>query len=264
MKISLKHQLEEKLSEIAQSPYSAYSKGRIAGSNLMTYIMHCRSTFMPGQSNLFTINSKHKPKEITKKNMLRVGSAFKREKYSNERNITGIKLTHSSRDLFTYKNFQPHDDDALLIAIKASYKQVFGNLRPMRSECSPEIERRLRNGDIPIREFIREISKSDFYRHHFVERVSQKRCLELNYMHLLGRPLTEQEELQENLNLINREGFFGHVDFLVDSLEYEEFFGEDIVPFQRFWNSPCGSTTSSFINTASFRKGYASSDNVIY
>ena len=71
-------------------------------------------------------------------------------------------------------------------------------------------------------------------------------------------------ELQESIKLMNEEGFTGHVDFLIDSLEYEEFFGEDIVPFPRFWNSPCGSTTSSFINTAKFRKGYATSDNVIY
>ena len=83
-------------------------------------------------------------------------------------------------------------------------------------------------------------------------------------MHLLGRPLIEPEELQSSIKLIHEQGFAGHVDYLIDSLEYEEFFGEDIVPFQRFWNSPCGSTTSNFINTVSFRKGYASSDNVIH
>ena len=183
---------------------------------------------------------------------------------SNEKNINGIKLTHNYRELFTYKKFEPHSDDSLLIAVRASYKQVFGNLQPMSSEFPPEIERRLRNGDIPIREFIREISKSDFYRHHFVERVSQRKCLELNFMHLLGRPLIEPKELQNNIEFINKKGFERHVDFLLDSLEYEKFFGEDIVPYQRFWNSPCGATTSSFITTASYRKGYASSDNVIY
>ena len=264
MKITLKHELELKLSEMDNSPSIAYGKKRISGSSLMTYIMHCRSKCMPGQENLFTINSKTKPKEITHENMIRMRSAFKRERYSNEKNITGVKLTHNSKDLFTYKRFEPHSDESLLIAINESYKQVFGNLHPMSSECPPEIQRRLRNGDISIREFIRELSKSDFYRHHFVESVSQKRCIELNFMHLLGRPLIEQKELQESIKLINEEGFTGHVDFLIDSLEYEEFFGEDIVPFPRFWNSPCGSTTSSFINTAKFRKGYATSDNVIY
>ncbi len=264
MDLNLKHRLEIKLSEIAQMPYIAYGKQRIAGSRLITYIMHCRSISMPGQINLFTINSKTKPKEITNENMLRMSSAFKKEKYLNYKNVMGVKLTTNSRELFTYQRFQPHCDDSLLVAINAAYKQVFGNLRPMASECSFEIERRLRNGDIPIREFIREISKSDFYRHHFVETVSQKKCIELNFMHLLGRPLIKQKELQDNIRLITEKGFAGHVDSLVDSLEYEEFFGEDIVPFQRFWNSPCGATTSSFINTANFRKGTATSDNVIY
>ena len=81
-------------------------------------------------------------------------------------------------------------------------------------------------------------------------------------MHLLGRPVIQSKEFQKSIELISKEGFYGHIDYLIDSLEYEEFFGEDIVPYQRFWNSPCGSTTSSFINTAHFRKGYASSDNV--
>ncbi len=264
MKINLKHELELKLSEIEGSPYFSYGKKRIAGSNLMTYIMHCRSKCMPGQFNLFSINSKTKPQEITTESMSRVSSSFKREHYSNAREVTGVSFTHDSRDLFTFKRFHPHSDDSLLIVINASYRQVFGNLRPMESELSPDIKRRLRNGDISIREFIREISKSDFYRHHFVERVSQKKCLELNFMHLLGRPLIEQKELQNNIEIITAKGFARHVDFLIDSLEYEKFFGEDIVPYPRFWNSPCGSTTSSFINTANYMKGYASSDNVIY
>jgi len=262
--MNLKHQLELKLSEIEVSPYISYGKKRIAGSKLMTYIMHCRSKCMPGQANLFSINSKTKPKEITNESMLRVNSSFKREKYSNEREVSGVRFTNNSRDLFTYKRFHSHSDDSLLIAINASYKQVFGNLRPMESEFSTEIERRLRNGDIPIREFIRAISKSDFYRHHFVERVSQKKCLEHNFMHILGRPLINQKELQDNIEIINAKGFARHVDFLIDSIEYEEFFGEDIVPYLRFWNSPCGATTSSFITTARYKKGNASSDNVIY
>ena len=45
---------------------------------------------MPGQGNLFTINSKTKPKEITNENMIRMRSAFKRERYSNEKNISKV------------------------------------------------------------------------------------------------------------------------------------------------------------------------------
>ena len=41
-------------------------------------------------------------------------------------------------------------------------------------------------------------------------------------------------------------------------------FGEDTVPYQRCWESPCGYRTSSFNNTAKLTKGFATSDNAIH
>ena len=83
-------------------------------------------------------------------------------------------------------------------------------------------------------------------------------------MHILGRSILDQEELIKSINISIKEGFQGHIDHLIDSLEYKKYFGENIVPFQRCWDSPYGVKTSSFVKTACYRKGYASSDNVIY
>ncbi len=217
---------------------------------------------MPGQAKIFVDNSRFEASNKSYKYTLELRNIYKREKFRKSKKPIGNKFTHNSLDYFTYQKFSPYSDASLEIAIVASYKQIYGNLFAMESERSVDIERRLRNGDIPIREFIRGLSKSSFYRKNFVEKVSQKRSIELNFMHLLGRPLTDHEEIQKNIKLINEEGFEAHVDSLVNSLEYEEFFGEDIVPYERFWNSPCGAMTSSFINTALFKKGFASSDNL--
>ena len=60
--------------------------------------------------------------------------------------------------------FVPNDDDALLVAINALYKNIFGNLSLMHSELPFDIERKLRNGDITVKEFTRRICKSTIYR----------------------------------------------------------------------------------------------------
>ena len=123
--------------------------------------------------------------------MIQLRTIYKREKFINSRNNIGPKFFHNAKDIFTYQRFSPHSDNVLEQAITASYKQLYGNIKPMESERSVDIERRLRNGDIPIREFIRALAKSEFYIKNFVELVNQKRCLELNFMHILGRPLFE-------------------------------------------------------------------------
>ena len=194
--------------------------------------------------------------------MLMARKIYQRASFLSSKKPIGNKYIHNSRDLFTYKVFHPYDDEALELAILASYKQIYGNINPMYSERSIEAERRLRNGDITIREFVRSLSKSGFYRYHFFEKINQKRCIELNFMHFLGRPLIDESEFQENINLMSSKGLRAQVDSLINSIEYEEYFGENVVPFQRCWNSPCGATPASFINTASYRKYFPSSDNV--
>ncbi|WP_269622384.1 phycobilisome rod-core linker polypeptide [Prochlorococcus marinus] len=257
-----KHQFEIKLSDISDRASFSYGKTRASGSKDTSYIMHIRSACMPGQEQLFVNTSKSNSSDAY--SAIQSRSLYKRERYIKQRNSIGLKYTHTANKLFTYKKFSPFSDQSLQIAIIASYKQIFGNIHIMQSQRLIDLERRLRNGDIPIREFIRGLAQSNLYRSNFFEKVSQTRFIELNFMHLLGRPLLNIKELQNNISLIKKIGFQGHIDTLINSLEYEEFFGADTVPYQRCWNSPCGSKTSSFIKTASFRKGFATSDSVIY
>ena len=46
-----------------------------------------------------------------------------------------------------------------------------------------------------IRDFIRSLAKSQFYRTHYYENVNQQRFIELTFKHLLGRPPQSQEEI---------------------------------------------------------------------
>ena len=156
--------------------------------------------------------------------------------------------------------FVPNDDDALLLAINAIYKHIFGNLSLMQSERPIDIERKLRNGDLTVREFTRKICKSTIYRNFYFDGISQYKAIKLRYKHILGRPIKSKGEVTQSSNIINNLGFEEHIDFLIDSNEYNNIFGEDIVPYMRSWNSPTGFKTKSFLESSYLTKAFATSD----
>ncbi|KGG13050.1 MULTISPECIES: phycobilisome rod-core linker polypeptide [Prochlorococcus] len=262
MKHLTKNSFERILSGINTKHPISYGKSRVAGSNQTTYYMHSKSACMPGQPTKFKENlySGLKPNLISLENTFT--RLYKRENYLIEQKPIGKKYITDNIEAFTYQVYTPYDDSSLKIAITACYKQVYGNLYPMDSEKSIDSERRLRNGDICIRDFVRDLAKSSFYKYHYFTKVSQIKCLEMNFKHLLGRPIVDQNELINNIELINSYGFDNHIDSIIDSIEYQELFGEDVVPYERFWDSPIGARTSSFIKTAAYQKGFATSDNL--
>tara|TARA_B100000029_G_scaffold436483_1_gene451116 strand:+ start:177 stop:1142 length:966 start_codon:yes stop_codon:yes gene_type:complete len=248
---------------MSEEPVS-YDKTRISGSTKVSYILHSKGGCMPGQPELFTTNSRSSPNNGDNIYANKITNAFKHERNIESKSPIGVKYPQNNLSNYTYEEYVPNDDEALNLAIKASYRQVFGNFAPMESERPIDAERRLRNGDISIREFIRLIAKSTFYKTHYFENVNQQRSIELSFKHLLGRPPKNQKEVIKSIELVSSEGFEYHIDSLIDSAEYQEVFGQFIVPYQRFWNSPCGSRTSSFINTAKLTKSFATSDNAIH
>jgi len=239
----------------------AYGKSRVSGSKNVSYIMCSKSGVMPGQKNLFTSNHLTKPylgAPVSANTYLR---SFRVNQCNYLKNIQERYYCLKLDDEFTYDEYYPYDDEVYKITILASYRQIYGNLHAMESEKSIDLERRLRNGDITVKEFIRGLSKSVFYKKHYLDKVNQQRALELSYKHILGRPPIDQKEIIQSIEKMNQYGFDYYIDSLIDSKEYDDFFGDYIVPFQRCWNSPNGTKTSSFLNTARLTKGFAISDN---
>jgi phycoerythrin-associated linker protein len=231
-----------------------YNKSRISGSNQTTYNLHVRGASMPGQKDKFTITSNTKPKLNSNLLSNNVMSSYRREKI----NTYKYKIQIKNHNLIN--EFAPNDDNALLVAINALYRNIFGNFYLMQSERPIDIERKLRNGDFSIREFTRRICKSSTYRNLYFDSVSQYKSIKLRYKHILGRPIKSQREVSQSSNILITEGFEAHVDWLIDSEEYNNFFGEDIVPYIRSWSSPIGLKTKSFLETASITKAFATSD----
>ena len=236
-----------------------YNKSRISGSIQTTYNLHNRGAYMPGEKDKFTTKSNSKPKQSSNLKKNKIMSSYRREKFDTY----NYKITNKNNSLINFiqiNEFVPNDDEALLIAIRALYKNIFGNLSLMDSERPSDIERKLRNGDITIKEFTRKVCKSIIYRNLYFDSISQYKSIKLRYKHILGRPIKSQKEMSQSSEILNKLGFGAHIDWLIDSEEYCNAFGEDTVPHIRSWNSPIGFKTKSFLDTSSITKAFASSD----
>jgi len=236
-----------------------YNKSRVSGSQKTTYGLHIRGASMPGEKEKFTATYKTKPKQSETLIHNKFMSSYRRNKIESY-NYKILNKGSAGIKMLQINEFVPNDDDALLVAINALYKNIFGNLSLMQSERPIDIERKLRNGDITVREFTRKICQSSIYRNFYFDRISQYKSMRLRYKHILGRPIKSQIEVTQSSNIINNLGFNAHIDFLIDSDEYNNVFGEDIVPYMRSWNSPTGFQTKSFLETSSITKAFATSD----
>jgi phycocyanin-associated rod linker protein len=144
--------------------------------------------------------------------------------------------------------------------IRAVYRQVLGNDYLMAAERLTSAESLLRDGKMSVREFVRAVAKSELYKSKFLYNNFQTRVIELNYKHLLGRAPYDESEVVYHLDLYENEGFDAEIDSYIDSPEYQENFGENIVPFYRGFQYYSGARTVGFTNLFRLYRGYANSD----
>jgi phycoerythrin-associated linker protein len=123
-------------------------------------------------------------------------------------------------------------DDVQTI-IRAVYKQVLGNPHVMESERLVTAESQLTRGEISVRDFVRAVGKSDFYRNRYFEKCAPYRFVELNFMHFLGRPPASQAEISAHIVRCVAEGYDAEIDSYINSDEYQALFGENVVPYNR-------------------------------
>lgn len=125
------------------------------------------------------------------------------------------------------------DLEDVQVIIRAIYKQVLGNPHVMESERLVTAESQLCDRAITVRDFVRAVAKSDFYRSRYFESCAPYRFVELNFMHILGRAPQDQKEVSEHIVRCVSEGYDAEIDSYVDSDEYQSAFGENVVPYYR-------------------------------
>ncbi len=177
---------------------------------------------------------------------------------------SAIKLGTQAFDETDPVQLWPSDSlETIEVVIRAVYRQVLGNAHVMESERAAvaEAESQLRSYTITVREFIRQIAKSELYRSRFFEPCSRNRFIELNFKHLLGRAPNQYSDIADHSHLLESEGFEAEIDSYLDSDEYYRTFGENTVPYYRGHKSPTGQQVSGFANLLKLLRGAASNDN---
>ncbi len=117
--------------------------------------------------------------------------------------------------------------------IKAVYQQVFSEHETLKFNRQITLETRFKNGSITVRDFVRELAKSERFYNLVVEPNNNYRLVELCLKRLLGRaPYNRDEEIAWSIKIATF-GWNEFVNALVDSEEYTQAFGDNTVPYQR-------------------------------
>ncbi len=188
---------------------------------------------------------------------------FLRQSCANMKIATGPRNHEDCPHRVTVRTYSPHDSESLQLAIQASYRQIYGNAHVMDNERSIELEAQFGNGELTVRNFVRALAKTSFYKSRFFECVSPQRGIELNFKHLLGRPPLSQSEMSAHIALLSSAGHDAVIDSIVDSAEFIEVFGDETVPYSRSFTSAAGVPTSGFAAIAALERGFAISDSAI-
>lgn len=117
--------------------------------------------------------------------------------------------------------------------IRAAYRQVFGRDVYQGQELK-SAENKLENGDIPVREFVRILAKSDTFRNLYWTSLYVVKAVEYIHRRLLGRPTYGRQEINQYFDICAKQGFYALVDAIIDSEEYSAAFGEDTLPYERY------------------------------
>ena len=156
---------------------------------------------------------------------------------------------------------RPQSTEAdLQIVINAVYKQILGNAYLLESDRLVTAESLLRNGDITVRGFVRLVGQSELYQSQFFNNSSQYRFIELNCKHFLGRAPKSQVEISRHVLIYNEQGYEADINSYIDSEEYTDAFGENIVPYPRNTSTQVGSKNVEFNRAFSLFRGDATSD----
>lgn len=177
-----------------------------------------------------------------------------------------ITTAASRLGVSAFKDSEPRElrpnwtKDEAIAAINAVYRQVLGNDYIMQSERLTATESLLCNGSIALRDFVRAVAKSELYKQKFLYSNFQTRVIELNFKHLLGRAPYDESEVIYHLDLYQNKGFEADIDSYIDSDEYTQNFGDNIVPYYRGFATQTQQKTVGFTRMFQLYRGYANSD----
>jgi phycobilisome rod-core linker protein len=117
--------------------------------------------------------------------------------------------------------------------IWAAYRQIFNEQQILVKHRQTTLESQLRNGQITVRDFIKNLVLSDSFRHLNYDTNNNYRFVEMCIQRVLGRNVYDQKEKFAWSSILASEGLIKFVDGLLNSEEYTSNFSDTTVPYQR-------------------------------
>jgi len=155
----------------------------------------------------------------------------------------GMQRYTLNRNKENWSTGSEQDKNAL---IRAVYQQVLGYQYVLDSDRLTGAESLFRTGYLSVRELVRTVAKSGLYRSRFFEKLNPYHFIELNHKHLLGRAPQNKEEMLHHFTILQEQGFDAEIDSYLDSNEYQERFGEEVVPYLHGWDYSAGQQGRQF------------------
>jgi hypothetical protein len=168
----------------------------------------------------------------------------------------GIERFANARNKENWAHASADDRNTI---IRAVYQQVLGNQYIMKSERLEGLESLFCNGDLSVRELVRQVAKSGLYKQKFFENCNPYRFIELNFKHLLGRAPQNKEEMLHHFTILQERGYDAEIDSYIDSDEYQDRFGQDVVPYIHGWDYSKGQEGRQFSWLMQLARGAAAS-----
>ncbi|MGF1497730.1 MAG: phycobilisome rod-core linker polypeptide [Elainellaceae cyanobacterium] len=117
--------------------------------------------------------------------------------------------------------------------ISAAYRQLFNEQQLLNSNRLPLLESQLRSGQITVKDFIRGLATSEVFRARIYDVNNNYRFVQMCVRRILGREVyNDREKLSWSIVLATK-GLNGFIDELLNTEEYQNNFGDNIVPYQR-------------------------------
>ena len=168
----------------------------------------------------------------------------------------GIERYANDRNKENWSNASDQDKSTI---IRAVYQQVLGHQYVMASERLNGAESLFRNGYLSVRELVRMVAKSGLYRQKFFENCNPYHFIELNFKHLLGRAPQNRDEMLHHFTILQEQGYDAEIDSYIDSAEYQERFGEEVVPYLHGWDYSAGQQGLQFSYMLQLTRGVGAS-----
>lgn len=142
------------------------------------------------------------------------------------------------------------------------YRTVFGNAYIMESERATmaKDESEFRDGRTTLKDFVRALVKSNEYKRRFFDSRPLYGAIELAYKHVLGRTPDGLEEYRMRSGVYDTKGYEAYMDSFLDDGEYDQAFGEDMVPYLRGHLTTTNKSMAAFTHMFQMHRGSGVSD----